>query len=100
MRRLLIGAVVTALLIVCLATSVLWIRSYFRVDVAHDTAMWQEGANWYWRDRVVRAERGGVRLRIWGCLLSDPRFATMWEDKRGHRSITAHAPGELGPGVG
>ena len=99
MRRLLINGVMTALLIVCLATSVLWIRSYVRVDLAQDTDMWREGENWYWRDRIVRSERGGVRLRIWGCLLRDPGFAEMQEHKPGQRSITAHGPGELGPGL-
>ena len=39
MRRLLINGVLTALIIVCLATIVLWIRSYVRVDVARDVAM-------------------------------------------------------------
>jgi hypothetical protein len=98
MRRLLIGGAMVALLVMCLATAGLWIRSHVRVDVAHRTDMWRQGENWYWRDGSVRSERGALMLSIGGCLVSSPRFAETWSAKPGERSMRAYKPGEMGPG--
>lgn len=86
------------LMAVATATCALWVRSYFREDVAEDTDLWPENANWYWRDRIVRSASGGVSVRVWGCLVSDPRYALMFENKPGERFFRSYTLGKLRPG--
>jgi hypothetical protein len=74
MRRKLFNLAVAALLLVCIFTTALWIRSYWSADRVSWTRFWYDGTvsrasenpkhfkNWTLYTVVLHSERGGLRL--------------------------------------
>ena len=97
MTRHLLNLLTALSLVLCVAVCVLWVRSYFRVDVVGRTSMWPKGANWYWRNWRLWSGDGGLRLSSDGFLVDSPAFADQWKQKAGEGYWNVYPPGQNSP---
>ena len=97
MRRRLFSFAAAVSFALFLATVLLWVRSYFRVDIVGDAVMPRAGANWYWRNRTAFSTDGGVLLLWRGVLVTTPRFFDTFVPRAGERYYQVRMPGQNMP---
>jgi hypothetical protein len=97
MKRRVFNFLTALSLLLLVAVLALWVRSYFRVDLAGRTAMWPQGPNWYWRNWHFRSTDGGLRPMSQGFLVNSPTFANQWAEKVGKGYWKVYPPGKTGP---